>query len=122
MCKNVFESIANHFGQTYTPVQTKILNNTDENKIFSFSAPTSTGKSHVLFSIIKESEHDVVVVVPSRALINEYYTRLCEEIQDKSINILTFVDKINTSRCRRNIFVLTPERCKDLFRFKDQFF
>lgn len=120
--KMFLESIANHFGQTYTPVQTKILNNTDENKIFSFSAPTSTGKSHVLFSIIKESEHDVVVVVPSRALINEYYTRLCEEIQDKSINILTFVDKINTSRCRRNIFVLTPERCKDLFRFKDQFF
>lgn len=115
------ECIEEHFGQTYTPVQTSILNNSEENKIFSFSAPTSTGKSHVLFSIIKNSEQDVVVVVPSRALINEYYLRLCEEIQDKSINILTYVDKINTAKCRRNIFVLTPERCKDLFRLKDQF-
>ena len=74
-----------------------------------------------MFSIIENSDRDVVVIVPSRALINEYYLRLCEEIHDKSINILTFVDKINTAKCRRSIFVLTPERCKDLFRLKDQF-
>lgn len=115
------ECIAEHYGEKYTPVQTSILNNSEGKKIFSFSAPTSTGKSHVLFSIIEKSEHDVVVVVPSRALINEYYLRLCEEIPDKSINILTYVDKINTVKCRRNIFVLTPERCKDLFRQKELF-
>lgn len=119
--KMFLECIAEHFGKAYTPVQTSILNNSKEKQIFSFSAPTSTGKSHVLFSIIEDSERDVVVVVPSRALINEYYLRLCEEIQDKSVNILTYVDKINTARCRRNIFVLTPERCKDLFRLKDKF-
>lgn len=120
--QNMFlQCIAEHFGHTYTPVQTSILNNSEEKKIFSFSAPTSTGKSHVLFSIIKDSTRDVVVVVPSRALINEYYLRLCEEIEDKSINILTFVDKINIAKCRRSIFILTPERCKDLFRLKDLF-
>ena len=119
--KMFLECIAEHFGKAYTPVQTSILNNSEEKKIFSFSAPTSTGKSHVLFSIIENSDRDVVVIVPSRALINEYYLRLCEEIHDKSINILTFVDKINTAKCRRSIFVLTPERCKDLFRLKDQF-
>ena len=75
----------------------------------------------MFFTIIEKSENDVVVVVPSRALINEYYLRLCEEIPDKSINILTYVDKINTAKCRRNIFVLTPERCKDLFRQKELF-
>lgn len=119
--KMFLECIAEHYGEKYTPVQTSILNNSEVHKIFSFSAPTSTGKSHVLFSIIEKSEHDVVVVVPSRALINEYYLRLCEEIPDKSINILTYVDKINTAKCRRNIFVLTPERCKDLFRQKELF-
>ncbi len=119
--KMFLECIAEHFGKAYTPVQTSILNNSEEKRIFSFSAPTSTGKSHVLFSIIENSDRDVVVIVPSRALINEYYLRLCEEIHDKSINILTFVDKINTAKCRRSIFVLTPERCKDLFRLKDQF-
>lgn len=80
--KMFLECIAEHYGEKYTPVQTSILNNSEGNKIFSFSAPTSTGKSHVLFSIIEKSEHDVVVVVPSRALINEYYLRLCEEIPD----------------------------------------
>lgn len=119
--KMFLECIAEHFGQAYTPVQTSILNNSEDKKIFSFSAPTSTGKSHVLLSIIKDSERDVVVVVPSRALINEYYLRLCEGIKNKSINILTYVDKINTARCIRNVFILTPERCKDLFRLKDQF-
>ena len=119
--KMFLECIAEHFGKAYTPVQTSILNNSEEKRIFSFSAPTSTGKSHVLFSIIENSDRDVVVIVPSRALINEYYLRLCEEIHDKPINILTFVDKINTAKCRRSIFVLTPERCKDLFRLKDQF-
>jgi ATP-dependent RNA helicase DOB1 len=119
--KMFLECISERFGQAYTPVQTSILNNSGDKKIFSFSAPTSTGKSHILLSIIKNSERDVVVVVPSRALINEYYLRLCEEIQNKSINILTYVDKINTARCIRNIFILTPERCKDLFRLKNQF-
>lgn len=119
--KMFLDCIKSHYGKTYTPVQSSILTNSEDKKIFSFSAPTSTGKSHVLFSIIQKSEHDVVVVVPSRALINEYYLRLCDEIQDKSVNILTYVDKINTTRCRRNIFILTPERCKDLFRLKEQF-
>ena len=119
--KMFLDCIKSHYGKTYTPVQSSILTNSEDKKIFSFSAPTSTGKSHVLFSIIQKSEHDVVVVVPSRALINEYYLRLCDEIQDKSVNILTYVDKINTIRCRRNIFILTPERCKDLFRLKEQF-
>ena len=119
--KMFLDCIKSHYGKTYTPVQSSILTNSEDKKIFSFSAPTSTGKSHVLFSIIQKSENDVVVVVPSRALINEYYLRLCDEIQDKSVNILTYVDKINTIRCRRNIFILTPERCKDLFRLKEQF-
>lgn len=119
--KMFLDCIKSRYGKTYTPVQSSILTNSEDKKIFSFSAPTSTGKSHVLFSIIQKSEHDVVVVVPSRALINEYYLRLCDEIQDKSVNILTYVDKINTIRCRRNIFILTPERCKDLFRLKEQF-
>lgn len=119
--KMFLDCIKSHYGKTYTPVQSSILTNSENKKIFSFSAPTSTGKSHVLFSIIQKSENDVVVVVPSRALINEYYLRLCDEIQDKSVNILTYVDKINTIRCRRNIFILTPERCKDLFRLKEQF-
>lgn len=106
---------------SYTPVQAKIVDGIEENKCYSFSAPTSTGKSFVFRKIIEESEGDIVIIVPSRALINEYYLSLTSDISDKEINILTFVDKINLRHAKRNIFILTPERCKELFKFKNDF-
>lgn len=113
--------IEEKYNNSYTPVQANIINAIDENKCFSFSAPTSTGKSYVFKNIIKNSSADVVIIVPSRALINEYYTTLCDSITDKSINILTFIDKVNTKKAKRNIFIVTPERCKDLFKRKEEF-
>ena len=105
----------------FTPVQASIIDNVRNKHAFSFSAPTSTGKSFAIRKIITESVGDVVVVVPSRALINEYYQKLCSLIKDKSINILTFIDKINTAKCKRTIFVVTPERCRELFKRNDDF-
>jgi ATP-dependent RNA helicase DOB1 len=107
----------------FTPVQADILKGIDSNNCFSFSAPTSTGKSFVFMKKIIECKNDVVVVVPSRALINEYYLKLCTNILDKTINILTFIDKINTKRSRKNVFVVTPERCRELFKYigKEEF-
>ena len=83
--------------------------------MFSFSAPTSTGKSYVFRQLIESSEHDVVIIVPSRALINEYYLNLTNSIIDKSVNILTNVDIINRAHSRKNVFIVTPERCGMLF-------
>jgi hypothetical protein len=115
------EYIKESFEKSYTPVQANIVKKVEANHCFSFSAPTSTGKSYVFMDLLANSQHDVVVVVPSRALINEYYLKLCEIIQDKTVNVLTFIDKINTSIAKRSIFVVTPERCRDLFRQKDEF-
>lgn len=86
---------------------------------FSFSAPTSTGKSFVFRHLITDCSNDVVVIVPSRALINEYYDRLNSLVDRKTVNVLTFVDRINTKHIHRNIFILTPERAKELFKNKD---
>lgn len=113
--------IRDTYNEYYTPVQADIVKNISKANCFSFSAPTSTGKSFVFRNLIERGNNDAVVVVPSRALINEYYLRLCELMPDKSINILTFIDKINTAKVRRNIFVVTPERCRDLFKQKDSF-
>jgi hypothetical protein len=115
------ENIIDKTGISYTPVQADILTNVQENHYVSISAPTSTGKSFVLHNLIKDCPKDVVVVVPSRALINEYFTKLKEEIQDRSVNILTFIDKINTEHCRKSIFVVTPERCRELFKMRTLF-
>lgn len=110
------EAIQDSFGKTFTPVQADIYQSISGQHYFSFSAPTSTGKSYVLHSFIKECEHDVVVVVPSRALINEYYIKVCEEIPDKTVNVLTAIEKINTAHSRRTVFIVTPERCRELFK------
>ena len=113
------DCIWEEFAHLYTPVQANIVHNISNNKCFSFSAPTSTGKSYVFLNLIKESQHDVVIIVPSRALINEFYIKLNSSITDKSVNILTFIDKINTRKTNRNIFVVTPERCRELFKYQD---
>lgn len=115
------DCIHEDLGEYYTPVQANIVEGIKSNSCFSFSAPTSTGKSHVFRQLILESEKDLVFFVPSRALINEYYLTLCKNIPDKSINILTFVDKLNTFKAKRSIFILTPERGSELFRRSNEF-
>jgi len=114
------EYIKEKYQANYTPVQANIVKKINEYKNFSFSAPTSTGKSFVFRNIIESSQNDIVIIVPSRALINEYYDRICKLITDKTVNVLTFVDIINTKHLKRSVFILTPERAKDLFKFKDR--
>ena len=115
------ETIQESYGKTFTPVQADIFQGISCQHYFSFSAPTSTGKSYVLHSLIKDCEHDVVVVVPSRALINEYFLKVCEEIPDKTVNVLTAIEKINTAHSRRTVFIVTPERCREIFKQPDLF-
>lgn len=113
--------IRDTYEEYYTPVQADIVKSISSANCFSFSAPTSTGKSFVFINLIKKSANDTVVIVPSRALINEYYLKLCSLMPDKNVNILTFIDKINTAKAKRNVFVVTPERCRDLFKQKGSF-
>lgn len=113
------EYIKEKYQVSYTPVQANIVQKIKEYKNFSFSAPTSTGKSYVFRNIIESSKNDIVIIVPSRALINEYYDRVCKLILDKTVNVLTFVDLINTKHMKRSVFILTPERAKELFKFKN---
>ncbi|HFR3838479.1 TPA: DEAD/DEAH box helicase [Streptococcus suis] len=113
--------IQERFGELFTPVQAKIIEGIESSKCFSFSAPTSTGKSYVFRRIIEQSSKDIVIVVPSRALINEYYMNLKNTLKEKTINLLTFVERINVLHAERNIFILTPERCKDLFKVHNSF-
>lgn len=114
---NIYEKL----GANYTPVQADIIQKIKDNQIFSFSAPTSTGKSFTFRYLLINAKKDVVVVVPSRALINEYYEKVCNMISDKSVNILTFIEKINIKKATRSIFIVTPERCRELFKQKEKF-
>lgn len=112
------QHIQEKWGATYTPVQANILQQMQAKKCFSFSAPTSTGKSFIFRHIVTSSTKDIAVIVPSRALINEYYDRISELVNTKKVNVLSFVDQINTKHANRNIFILTPERARELFKNK----
>lgn len=110
--------IKEKYGAEYTPMQADILKKINNEQYFSFSAPTSTGKSFVFRHLIKACINDAVIIVPSRALINEYFDRVSEIVNIKETNVLTFVDRINTKYAKRNIFILTPERARELFKNK----
>lgn len=110
--------IRENWGDNYTPMQADILKQINSKQCFSFSAPTSTGKSFVFRNVIMKSQKDIVVVVPSRALINEYHDKVCSTVDVKEVNVLTFVERINTKHAKRNVFILTPERARELFKNK----
>lgn len=118
---NIFgRSIAKKYGRSYTPVQANLIENITDNRLFSFSSATSTGKSHVFRDIIRSQTGDMVIIVPSRALINEYLIRTLQIVEKKRVNVLVFPDIVNTAMAERNVFILTPERVKDLFRLKER--
>ena len=112
--------IEDDYKATFTPIQKEIIEKIGNQKFFSFSSPTSTGKSYVFRYLIKMYNNDIVIIVPSRALINEYYRLVSSIVNQKNENVLTFVDIINTKKTRRNIYIITPERTKELFILKEK--
>ena len=108
------------YGSYLTPVQASIRRAVDDSQFVSISAPTSAGKSYSIRDFIAEQEGDAVVVVPSRALIAEYVNSMRRKFEgDKSVMISPFVDRVFTSRHLRRIFILTPERSRDLYSIAD---
>lgn len=111
------DEIQSKIGEILTPVQADAFFKISEYKYFSFSAPTSIGKSYLFRQIIKKSVHDVIIVVPSRALLTEYIYEI-QKIVDNDVLVLQFVDFINKKHTKRHIFVLTPERTSEVFKYQ----
>lgn len=114
------KGINEKYGHTYTPVQANLIGNLTDKKLFSFSSATSTGKSHVFRDLIMKQQGDMIIIVPSRALINEYFVRILKLVENERVNVLVFPDIVNTALAERSVFILTPERVKDIFRLKDR--
>ena len=101
----------------YTPVQASAYNNISTKLFFSFSAPTSTGKSFLFMDIIKKSSRDIVIIVPTRALIAEYKQKIIRILdKQKEVLVLQFVENVNKKYAKRRIYILTPERGSELFK------
>jgi hypothetical protein len=74
------------------------------------SAPTSFGKSLIIDAMIATNRyHNIVVVVPTIALIDETRRRLGEKFR----GVFKMITHASQARADRNIFVLTQERVID---------
>ena len=96
----------------------KLLSN---NVKYSFSGPTSMGKSFIIKAFIRKAmqnnpPENLVVLVPTRALINQFVTDLKGELNSVletyhyRIATNSAVSEISSEEIRNFIFVLTPER------------
>ncbi|AEA44121.1 DEAD/DEAH box helicase [Fluviicola taffensis] len=109
------DSIELETGNRFTPVQADAFKKIRDNVYFSFSAPTSAGKSYLFREMINRYYGDIVIMVPSRALIAEYMIIL-EALVDTETMVLQFVEIVNIKKTKRRIFILTPERGVEIFK------
>lgn len=119
IAKQVVQS-TNRKDGTLTDVQYQIVEMMRGQDYFSFSGPTSLGKSYIIkdaiYDIARKSELNgrcVVVLVPTKALIAQTASGLREALRDiDEINVVTRPSLPSYLRKRfcRTVFVFTPER------------
>ena len=87
---------------------------------FSFSGPTSMGKSFIIQSFIKEhilsgEVANFAIIVPTKALINEISSSLINELKstliEKNYRVVTSANAIALEQTHSYIFVLTLNVC-----------
>lgn len=116
--KEDFQRIPNS-DLVFTDSQYEIFEKLKNSNHFSFSGPTSLGKSFVINAFIRFliSEHkgkdNLVILVPTRALINQTVNQLKNEFSDvRNYKVLAY-PKVPLSfkmESSKFIFVFTPER------------
>lgn len=86
---------------------------------FSYSGPTSMGKSFVMRIFIKEQiikgiQSNFAIVVPTKALINEVSSRIITDLKEllaeKNYRVITAGGAISLQQKHNFVLVLTPER------------
>ncbi|MAD70889.1 MAG: helicase [Alcanivorax sp.] len=113
------KSIILDTGKNFTPVQASVYKKIREEQYFSFSAPTSAGKSYLFRQLLLSIQGDVVIIVPSRALIAEYYQEVFSLGLERTW-VSEFVDIVNLDFSDRRIFILTPERASEVLRVREK--
>ncbi|MEB2282593.1 DEAD/DEAH box helicase [Lysinibacillus xylanilyticus] len=102
----------------FTDAQYKVFEELKDSNHFSFSGPTSFGKSFIIESFIKylikerNASDNIVILVPTRALINQVTKKLKQEIVEPKYKILSHptVPLLYKNKGYKYIFVFTPER------------
>lgn len=103
----------------FTDAQYIIRQDLEKYDYFSFSGPTSLGKSFIVKDYIrhilqegKDINGALVILVPTRALITQVVNDLRKEISQTEINIASHpvLSSYSRHKFKHHIFVFTPER------------
>ena len=98
--------------------QREIFNSLTRDR-FSYSGPTSIGKSFVIRVFIKEQllngvQNNFAIIVPTKSLINEVSGKIIDDLKDllakKDYRVVTVGGAISLRQKHNFILVLTPER------------
>lgn len=96
------------------PEQIRVLNYIAENRGFIFSAPTSFGKTFVIFEYIAQHlPKNIVLVVPTLALIDEYKRKIINQYRDvfKRYKVYLSIDEDKEYNLEQyNLFLVTHDR------------
>ena len=96
------------------PEQLKILEEIEKNVALIVSAPTSFGKTFCIFEyIIRYKPNNIVLIVPTLALVDEYRKKIIKRYRDKfqEYKIYSNIDEEKQyDFTKKNIFILTHDR------------
>jgi Superfamily II helicase len=115
------QNVPDASGLYFTDSQYQLYKKIRVAKTYSFSGPTSMGKSFIIKSFIREAikntpPENIVIIVPTRALINQFSIDLNKELKsafaEYNYSVVTNSNIGETTTIKNNNFVLvlTPER------------
>ncbi|MDH5904632.1 DEAD/DEAH box helicase [Vibrio splendidus] len=119
---SVKKKINNIDGTQYvlTDAQNEIYRKMSQSSFFSFSGPTSLGKSFIIDRMVEKSvrnNRNIAIIVPSRALINQVTIEIRSSLKElirkyeySVLNTISGEEKVD----KNYIFILTPERLLNL--------
>lgn len=114
---NAFATSALDNNISLHPEQRKVLGLIEENRGLIFSAPTSFGKTFIVFEYIcRMQPQNVVMIVPTLALIDEYKRKIIRQYKEKfsDYNIYLSIDPEKIyDFSKKNIFIVTHDRVID---------
>lgn len=119
--KEVRQKVNGYENLYFTDAQYELLTKIKQASHYSFAGPTSMGKSFIMKAFIRDAllednRGNFAVVVPTRALINQFSmdlkVELSEALEEHRYKVLSnvIVSDIMSSDEENYIFVLTPER------------
>ena len=119
--KKLIQEVPDSEGQVFTDIQYELFSKLVSSREFSFSGPTSMGKSFIVKAFLRCAIHNTppenfIILVPSRALINQYAIELKSEmgslLEANNYKILTNsnIAELPINEQCNYVLILTPER------------